>query len=45
MDTVTKDIQVNVLILNMAEIGLKTVEMTYSGPVLQWKSLTMEGAH
>ena len=44
-DTVAKDIQVNIVILSMAEVGLKIVETVYSGPVLQWKSLTMEGAH
>lgn len=42
MDPMAKRVQVNVSILNMAEIGLKILEIICNGPVLQWKSLTME---
>lgn len=42
MGTMTKEVQVNVLILNMAEIRLKILEIICNGPVLQWKSPKME---
>lgn len=42
MDPMAKEVQVNVSILNMAEMGLNVLEIIRNGPVLQWKSLTME---
>lgn len=42
MGTMARKVQVNVLILNMAEIRLKVLEIICNGPVLQWKNPKME---
>lgn len=42
MGTMAREVQVNVLILNMAEIRLKFLKIICNGPVLQWKNPKME---